>query len=175
MCSKSYPMTSREGTVAESLQATCFQNALMAQTRCILTDIPCICADEPLNAAIQGCVMTTCTVKQGLVAVNTTSTMCHKPIRSKSDVIFYSAVITLPIAWVATAMRISVALLQNTVGIDDGFALAAVVASTPVSALQTITPGLGFGKDTWYSTPENINKVLQVSHPPPAPQNPTTH
>lgn len=47
-------------------QAKCLQVSLEAQDKCTATDVACICADKPLNAAIQGCVLQKCTVIDAL-------------------------------------------------------------------------------------------------------------
>ncbi|KAF2635349.1 hypothetical protein P280DRAFT_484724 [Massarina eburnea CBS 473.64] len=144
-----------------SCAATCFQNALMAQEKCTPTDIPCICGDATLNANIQGCVLNTCTVREGLVTVNATSAMCGIPIRDRSHVLLISAIVSLIAAWIATTMRLTVGIVRESFGIDDVFALAACCAATPLSGLQFVTPALGFGRDTWGCTPTEISTVLK--------------
>jgi hypothetical protein len=59
------------------------------------------------------------------------------------------------------------ALMQDSFGLDDVFALGAEAACLPVTVIQCITPKLGFGKDTWVVPQQNIYKVLKVQMPHP--------
>ncbi|CAI6339320.1 unnamed protein product [Periconia digitata] len=141
---------------------TCFETALQNQNECTPDNIPCICTSPSVNAAIQGCVGTTCTVREALVAVNGTSTMCGAPTRDKSDVLLNAAIASGVVAFVAVTMRMSVAFMARSFRWDDACALAAWLTSIPLTVLQFITPGLGLGRDTWTLAPTNITKILKL-------------
>ena len=148
-----------------SLQQTCFMSAVGNQTECPTDSVSCICASSSINAAIQGCVGMACTVREALVAVNTTSTMCGTPVRDKSDVLLYVAIISGILALVSIIMRTTVAVKARHLRLDDACALAAWTFSIPLTVLQFVTPGLGLGKDTWTVDPQNIVQVLKVPLP----------
>lgn len=50
----------------ELSKGQCLETSLKAQDTCAPTNTTCICTNAPLMAAIQGCVLTSCTVKQAL-------------------------------------------------------------------------------------------------------------
>ncbi|KAH7067227.1 hypothetical protein BKA63DRAFT_581933, partial [Paraphoma chrysanthemicola] len=141
----------------------CFQNALARQTVCAPTDVQCICRNKSLNNGIQGCIVGTCTVKHTLTAVNVTFTMCGAPIRDDSNIIFVTGIVAGTAALIAVSVRTLVALMQDSFGLDDVFALAAEAACLPVTVIQCITPKLGFGKDTWVVPQGNIYRVLKLT------------
>jgi hypothetical protein len=146
-----------------------------------MSDIACICANAPLQGAIQACVGQSCSVKEVLskfavpqlfcrtpgltttVAVRTTSTMCGAPVRNKGLVLKWAAGVSGTLALFAIIVRVVVALVGNSFGPDDGFAVLAWLFSMPVTIGQFITPYMGFGQDTWMVDPKNIYKILQVS------------
>jgi hypothetical protein len=97
-----------------------------------------------------------------IAAVNVTSTMCNTPIRDRSNVIFITGIVAGTIALAAVSVRTLSAILQDSFGLDDVFALAAEAACLPVTVIQCTTPKLGFGKDTWVVPQQNIYKVLRV-------------
>jgi len=91
--------------------------------------------------------------------------MCGTPIRDQSNIIFVTGIVAGSIALAAVSIRTLVALMQNSFGLDDVFALAAEAACLPVTVIQCITPKLGFGKDTWAVPHSDIYKVLRVDTP----------
>jgi hypothetical protein len=88
--------------------------------------------------------------------------MCGKPVRDRSNVLLITSIVSGSVALLAVVIRTTVAVLQGSFGLDDFFAIAAEAASLPVTLMQCVTPGLGFGKDTWVPPVENIYKVLKV-------------
>ncbi|KAF2020438.1 hypothetical protein BU24DRAFT_469208 [Aaosphaeria arxii CBS 175.79] len=142
--------------------------AITNQTTCSPTDMQCVCTDEALNNAIQGCVMTSCTVKEGLnnnrlqAAVNVTSTRCGVPVRDRGTSLLVVAILSAVGAIIAVTIRTTVGLVQKTFGFDDIFALLAALFGVPVAIMQCNTPGLGFGRDTWTVKIENIYTVQKM-------------
>lgn len=53
--------------------------------------------------------------------------------------------------------------LARQLGLDDIFCIAAETACLPVTIKQSVTPGLGFGKDTWTVPADNIYMIQKVS------------
>ena len=89
--------------------------------------------------------------------------MCGAPIRDRSNVLLLVSAISGGLAVLCVLVRVAVAVSARNFWWDDGFAVGAWVLSLPLWILQIVTPGLGFGKDTWTVEPKNIIKVLQVS------------
>lgn len=99
-----------------------------------------------------------------IAAVDVTFTMCSTPIRDRSNVIFITGIVAGTVALISVSVRTLSAIMQNSFGLDDVFALAAEAACLPVTVIQCITPKLGFGKDTWLVPQQNIYKVLRVCY-----------
>ncbi|KAI4665574.1 uncharacterized protein J4E78_003036 [Alternaria triticimaculans] len=96
-------------------------------------------------------------------AVNVTSTMCERPVRDRSNVIFLTGITAGSVALAAVTIRTWSAISQDSFGLDDVFAIAAEAACLPVTVIQCYTPKLGFGKDTWVVPHSDIYKVLRVN------------
>lgn len=88
--------------------------------------------------------------------------MCGREIRDRTQVLFITSVVAGSIALLAVAVRMSVAYIQRSFGLDDIFCLAAEAACLPITLMQCYTPFLGFGKDTWLVSPDNIYSILKV-------------
>ncbi len=88
--------------------------------------------------------------------------MCNIPVRDRTNRLFVVSIGSITVAVIAVGVRIYVATTQSTFGMDDIMCLAALAANLPLTLLQTITPKLGFGRDTWAVPAENITKVLRV-------------
>lgn len=99
--------------------------------------------------------------------MNVTSTRCGTPIRDNSNIIFVTGVVAGTAALVAVSVHTLVAIMQESFGLDDVFALAAEAACLPVTVIQCIIPKLRKGKDTWAVAHNNIYRVLKVgvTHP----------
>ncbi|KAF2710605.1 hypothetical protein K504DRAFT_533530 [Pleomassaria siparia CBS 279.74] len=148
--------------------ALCFGNAVQNQSECPpdaatqMPAMPCVCGSTSINAAIQGCVRLTCTVKESLSAVNTTSTLCGAPVRDRSSIMILVASISGGFALLSLIIRLVVAITGSSFGWDDACATLAWLFSAPISFLQCVTPRLGYGKDTWTVPPKDIYIVLQM-------------
>ncbi|KAJ4358363.1 uncharacterized protein N0V89_002945 [Didymosphaeria variabile] len=139
----------------------CLQDSLKAQDKCTATDVACICADESLNAAIQGCVLQSCTVIDALAAQNATQAMCGAPVR---DITHITPIIT---GTSGAAAIIGVAVRVWMSGpdfwLDDAMCVAALVFAIPMAVLEFLMSGLGFGKDIWTLTPGQIYRIVQYT------------
>jgi hypothetical protein len=102
-----------------------------------------------------------------IATVNVTSTTCGTPVRDQSNIIFMTGLLAGSVALIAVSIRTLMALMQDSFGLDDVFALGAEAACLPVTVIQCITPKLGFGKDTWVVPQQNIYQVLKVQMPHP--------
>lgn len=100
----------------------------------------------------------------GIGAVKTTSGMCGAPVRNKSAILMWVTGVSGAVAFIATIIRVVVALVGNSFGWDDTFAVLAWIFSMPLTILQSITPHIGFGQDTWMVDQKYIYVILQASH-----------
>lgn len=149
------------GQVMPVCAAKCFQNGLEAQNKCTATDVACICADEPLTATIQGCVLQTCTVIEILAAQNATQTMCGAEVR---DVTYITPIIAGTSGGAATiGVIIRVWMSGNDFWLDDAMCVIALLFAVPMAILEFLMSGLGFGKDIWTLTPDQIYRIVQFT------------
>ncbi|KAJ5984594.1 Nucleic acid-binding OB-fold [Penicillium waksmanii] len=109
---------------------------------CTLTNTTCICADALLQANLTACVQMTCTVKDSLTTANTTSTMCHSPIRNKANVI----------------------IITNSVfGGEDIFVMFGLLFSVGMGILEFFMIDAGYGRDIWTISFSNITLILKYN------------
>lgn len=151
-------------TLAQDMPACaglCLESSLKAQTKCGPTDITCICSDKPLNAAIQGCVLSTCTVKEALTAQNATMTMCGQPVR---DITHITPIVT-GVSGGAALVGVIIRMINARDGyaIDDYCAIAAYISALPMGILEFFMSDDGFGKDIWNIPHEKIYRIIQFT------------
>lgn len=99
------------------------------------------------------------------VAMNATDTVCDRPYRDEGHVLVICAAVLGTSALLAVAMRVYVAIRQNSFGYDDTFACLAACMSVPNSIGLATSAMLGLGRDIWTLTPHEITKVLKVGSP----------
>lgn len=88
--------------------------------------------------------------------------MCGVASRDRSRVLIVVAVVSGTLALAAIMVRTMTSLQQRMFGIDDVCAVVAYLFSASVTFGQVACGTLGFGKDTWNVSPENITLILQV-------------
>uniref|UniRef100_L7JBG9 CFEM domain-containing protein n=1 Tax=Pyricularia oryzae (strain P131) TaxID=1143193 RepID=L7JBG9_PYRO1 len=139
---------------------------LRARSSCAPTDQTCICTDARLQQEVNDCVREKCTIREGLVTLNTTSTECGLPVQDKRQPLKTLAITLGAISPLFVILRMSARfMLMNqggaavAVGEDDWFILAALVVGVPNTVI--IVSGLvdsgGLGLDIWRLDPETIN------------------
>ncbi|PVI04707.1 hypothetical protein DM02DRAFT_555946 [Periconia macrospinosa] len=141
--------------------AKCLQQSLAAQSKCSATDINCICTDEPLNTAVQGCVLKSCTVIEALAAQNATQTLCGAPVRDITSITPVIAGVSGGLALMAVIIRVWIT--GANFGLDDGCVVAALTLAIPMAVLEFLMSNLGFGKDIWTIEPENIYEIVKFT------------
>ncbi|KAF2472741.1 uncharacterized protein BDR25DRAFT_154355, partial [Lindgomyces ingoldianus] len=140
--------------------ANCLVSSLKAVPECDPTDIPCMCTNKPLKAAIHECVGASCTVKQALTATNMTMTMCGAPVRDNTHILPLVSGISGLFALTAVIVR-CVAAGKN-LALDDIFVAAAMAGAIPMDVLQLYTGPAGFGKDVWNVSFDNLYYILKL-------------
>ncbi|XP_014560945.1 hypothetical protein COCVIDRAFT_33953 [Bipolaris victoriae FI3] len=139
----------------------CYESSITTQTTCTPADVTCICADQKYLDTTNKCIKSSCTVREALVAQNTTATICDRPIRDRT---YISPIIT---GVSGGAALFSVAARCYIVGkgfaLDDFFAVLAFISAIPLGVMQFLNLDAGNGRDTWTVTPENITLIMKYT------------
>lgn len=106
--------------------------------------------------------MTTCTLKQALVAVKASNQMCGIESRNRASALIITNAVFGGLALLALAVRMLVSLQAHIYGWDDLCAVVAFLFAAPITFGQIYAGTLGFGKDTWAVPPENIYVIMKV-------------
>jgi hypothetical protein len=159
------------------MKTECLETSLKAQTTCAPTDITCICTTKSLMGAIQGCVLSSCTLIEALckfldvtehlrgiltrtAAQNSTEKMCGHPVR---DITHITPIVTGVSGGAAMlAVIVRCLLSRNSFGLDDAFVIAAFVSALPMGILEFIMSDDGFGRDIWTIPSAKIYRIVQV-------------
>ncbi|KAJ5760225.1 Nucleic acid-binding OB-fold [Penicillium odoratum] len=128
---------------------------------CTLTNTTCIFADASLQANLTACVQMTCTVKDSLTTANATSTMCHSPIRNKTNVIISRNSVFGGLAIVATFIR-SLEFRKHF-GLEDIFVIFGLVFSARMGILEFFMVDAGYGRDIWTISFSDITLILKYN------------
>lgn len=73
-----------------------------------------------------------------------------------------ASVISGPTALAFVLVRLFVALMQHSFGLDDAFCMAAGATRLAMIIVEVLTARAGFGRDTWTVSAENIYLALKV-------------
>ncbi|CZR68873.1 related to integral membrane protein PTH11 [Phialocephala subalpina] len=161
LCSFNESFGGRDSSFATVI---CLANAVVNST-CSPTDQQCICTDAPLNAQVNVCVQSTCTIKESLKAtLNVTSTACGHPIRDRR--LLYNVISNVfgVSSGVAVVLRLlSRYLADSRLWLDDYTILFVMAIGIPSSVINVhgLTSN-GLGKDIWTLTFKNISDVIHV-------------
>lgn len=82
--------------------------------------------------------------------------MCNAPVRSRSETITAITATSGILAFLATVIRLSVALSQNTFGLDDASAIVAELTGITFTSFVFYLSLIGFGRDTWTVDPNQL-------------------
>ncbi|KAF2709866.1 hypothetical protein K504DRAFT_429933 [Pleomassaria siparia CBS 279.74] len=139
----------------------CLTTSVEAQSTCAATNTTCLCTTPVLLTTIQGCLLSSCTVKEMLAAQNITQTMCGAPVRDITH-------ITPIVSGVSGGAAILVVLIRcfptgGAFTLDDMFAVAALVSALPMGILEFFMSADGFGKDIWNIPPENVYRIVRFT------------
>ncbi|KHN94093.1 uncharacterized protein MAM_08023 [Metarhizium album ARSEF 1941] len=104
------------------------------------------------------CVKKNCTIREGLVTLNTTQTACSRPIRDKAETYQVVSNTLVIIAALFILQRFAFKLYARLeLGLDDWFTLLTLVTGIPSTVINAhfLTVN-GIGRDIWTLTPEQI-------------------
>ncbi|KAH3928735.1 hypothetical protein HBH98_107900 [Parastagonospora nodorum] len=139
----------------------CLVMSLKAQEACSAENVGCICTTPPLLSAIQGCVLSSCTLIEALSAQNSTQTMCGAPVRDITDITPIMTGVFGGLAILGVAIRC--VATKGAFALDDIFAVAALIVALPMGILEFVMSSDGFGKDLWTIPPANIYRIAQFT------------
>lgn len=94
-------------------------------------------------------------------AQNITQTMCRAPVRDNTRTIPFVAGAFGGAAFIAVLIRCTIRI--SNFGLDDIFAVATLVAATPLGAIQFLVSADGFGKDIWTIASDKVYRIVKVS------------
>ncbi|CEI63206.1 hypothetical protein FVEN_g253 [Fusarium venenatum] len=137
--------------------AKCMVTAIETST-CELGDVKCSCTNAPLQAEIEKCVLTSCTVQEAMSTKNTTLTACGAPVRNHRGQFVSTNTVMGILSGLFIVQRFSTKIfLKLPLGLDDLFMV--FVACTAVPSITINAYGLapnGIGRDIWTLTPQQI-------------------
>ncbi|KAF2089794.1 hypothetical protein K490DRAFT_62671 [Saccharata proteae CBS 121410] len=132
------------------------------QSTCSATNATCICTNEPLNAEVELCVSSSCSVENALTTKNITQTACGATPRDRSTEVSYVGVVGGAIALLAVVLRVIARLpcMGGGFGLDDYVLLATLIPMIPLTILSVFLADFGLGKDMWTVPFKDITKIL---------------
>ncbi|KAF4506968.1 hypothetical protein G6O67_005649 [Ophiocordyceps sinensis] len=136
---------------------SCRQDA-MSESRCGPGNATCLCLDGAFAEAMSTCVRSRCTIRESLLAKNTTATACGDPVRDKSHVFVVVSDVFVVASALLVTQRFAYKLWAGlNLEIDDWMTVAAMVSSLPSAVFnaQILAPN-GLGRDTWTLSFDNI-------------------
>ncbi|KAF3043816.1 hypothetical protein E8E12_010536 [Didymella heteroderae] len=138
---------------------TCFTGALSTST-CTLADTNCICTSAQLQTAVEQCLLSTCSVKEGLTAQNVTATLCDQKPRDTSGELKATNIALMVVSAAFVLSRLAQKLFNPTeahLGTDDYLIFVTLLVGQPSTIL--IDRGLipnGLGRDVWTLSFEQV-------------------
>ncbi|KAL2265876.1 hypothetical protein VTJ83DRAFT_6976 [Remersonia thermophila] len=122
----------------------------------------CMCGNDALQQSATACIMSSCTMKEALVAKNVTSTTCGVEIHDVAGTYAVISIILAVISFSMAAARLAFKLTVTRHFSADDYAMIAVLLIAIPCVLVTHygTTANGVGRDIWTLTPENITSFL---------------
>ncbi|KAH8156856.1 hypothetical protein CIB48_g11390 [Xylaria polymorpha] len=124
----------------------CIVNTVTPKSNCSITDFPCICANAPLNDAIEACFATECTPREALRKMTAW---------------------VVPLVFVILSTILYLTRLLSRVVLHQGVGLADIIlggATFPVLWAALTLAEYGLGQDIWEIPQDNITKILYSSN-----------
>ncbi|KAH7346841.1 hypothetical protein BKA65DRAFT_285169 [Rhexocercosporidium sp. MPI-PUGE-AT-0058] len=153
----------RPYTGPDAGQLTCVATSV-ADSICAPTDTACVCSNVPLKAAFSTCVQLSCTVKQSLVTLNITHTVCEDPIRDRRT--FYNTLsnVFATAAVVAVLLRFYSKWKSTQEFWYDDYSIIFLMVTTILSSVIAVkgATGNGLGLDIWRVSFRQITDFLHV-------------
>ncbi|KAI1328539.1 CFEM domain-containing protein [Xylariaceae sp. FL0255] len=125
-------------------------------------ELECLCTNTALQGAITECVLSSCTIYEGLMVKNATETLCGAKVRNESATPLLVGVIGGAVALLVFIGRMLAAVPSEgrMLGWDDWTMLATVLLAAPPTVFSVLLSINGLGKDIWTLPLKNIENVL---------------
>ncbi|KAL8389048.1 hypothetical protein RB595_008830 [Gaeumannomyces hyphopodioides] len=135
------------------------------QAGCALSNTTCLCTSPMVQKLVEPCIRGNCTVRQQLMAANSTTVTCNRPRTDEAEFIRLSMIPLYVLPSIFLAARLAVKLIlpereSGGWGVDDWSVVAAYlfnIAFIPTVVLMTES---GNGKDIWTLPFDDINRDL---------------
>jgi hypothetical protein len=129
---------------------------------CSLFDTACVCADAKLQSTVEQCLVSKCTVKEGLTAKNITATLCNEPVRDRGNELRIINIATTVMSAFFVLSRVGHKLLgpaKMRFGLDDLLIFITLLVLQPNTILVDLKliPN-GLGRDIWTLPFDNITE-----------------
>ncbi|KAI0435708.1 hypothetical protein F4803DRAFT_544596 [Xylaria telfairii] len=141
----------------------CIVNTVTQKSNCSLTDFPCICANKPLNDAIEACFTQECTPREALTTAKIAKELCGLPKRSRKMTAW-----VVPLVFVILSTIFYLTRLLSRVVLHQGVDLADIILGVSVGATFPVLwaaftlAEYGLGQDIWEIPQDNITKILYL-------------
>ncbi|KAL1798513.1 hypothetical protein ACET3X_002550 [Alternaria dauci] len=119
---------------------------------CQLTNSTCICTNSKLQAAVEKCVISSCTIRESLTTKNVTSTFCHAPVRSETTHLRVSNIVMCVVTISCAISRLVYHRYLTITGLGWDDYIVAVTVLISVPSVVIIDRGMltnGIGVDLW--------------------------
>ncbi|GIZ47643.1 hypothetical protein CKM354_001072800 [Cercospora kikuchii] len=133
-------------------------------------DIASSCSNTTATAGIEACALSTCKIREQLVAKNLTEQLCQRPVRD-AESFSIASIVGIALAAVAYIMRLLSkvrfpcergARIDTDFWWDDFTITVAMALLIPITALSNVLTGLGVGKDVWTIPFDKLPQILKV-------------
>ncbi|KAL2820970.1 hypothetical protein BDW59DRAFT_150387 [Aspergillus cavernicola] len=136
---------------------------LLPQSPCAATNQTCICTNDELNENLTLCVGASCSVKEGLIALNVTNTECGAPVRDHTSLsIIIPSVGFGVILFVALRVYTRLVVTKLEMGLDDWTTILLGGCVVAVNAGSILLGQAGLGRDIWTLEPSSITRILYL-------------
>ncbi|ORY66543.1 uncharacterized protein BCR38DRAFT_430610 [Pseudomassariella vexata] len=141
----------------------CISQSTFAST-CDLMDLTCICSNEQLQAEIQTCVASNCTIREQLATKKYSYDACDVVGEDRRALVWIIGVVFGVLGLVAFLLRCFARLYigRQAWGMDDWFMCLAVGFMMPVSFMSVPIAQHGLGLDMWNVPFDDITSILYL-------------
>lgn len=128
--------------------ATCLVSTLQETKACSPTDQTCICTNTEFKSHVSDCVLTSCTPKEAMTTLNVTATICHAPVRNRSQQLNLMSIVWGIVTAILVVVRIAYHLSSTapSLGWDDWTIIVTLligIGGSIINGIGLLPNGLG--------------------------------
>ncbi|KAK9778379.1 hypothetical protein SCAR479_04781 [Seiridium cardinale] len=129
---------------------------------CGITDLECICTNADLNALIETCVTSNCTIKESLQTQKYSYESCGKQGEDRTALVWIIGVTFGAVGLLAFGLRCLARLYvgAQSWGMDDWVMCLVILLMIPLCILSVPLAQHGLGLDMWFVDFDNITSIL---------------